>query len=77
MTTPYITLSTGTSNVMTTSVTTMLIFIEIEKGDELITGVRSCTYRVKSGYFGHQVNSNIYLQTVEIQMRRPSHQDFH
>ena len=26
--------------------------------------------RVKSGYFGHQVNSDIHLQTVEIQMRR-------
>ena len=28
------------------------------------------TDRVKSGYFGHQVNSDIYLQTVEIQIRR-------
>ena len=28
------------------------------------------TYRVKSGNFGHQVNSDIHLQTVEIQMRR-------
>ena len=27
-------------------------------------------YRVKSGYFGHQVNLDIHLQTVEIQMRR-------
>ena len=26
--------------------------------------------RVKSGNFGHQVNSDIRLQTVEIQMRR-------
>ena len=26
--------------------------------------------RVKSGNFGHQVNSDIYLQIVEIQMRR-------
>ena len=26
--------------------------------------------RVKSGNFGHQVNSDIHLQTVEIQMRR-------
>ena len=26
--------------------------------------------RVKSGYFGHQVNSDIHLQTLEIQMRR-------
>ena len=43
---------------------------------------------VKSGDFGHQVNSDIHLQTVEIQMRRllmslltalnePSHQDHH
>ena len=38
--------------------------------------------RVKSGNFGHQVNSDTHLQTVEIQMRRllapyePSHQDF-
>ena len=27
-------------------------------------------YRVKSGNFGHQVNSDIRLQTVELQMRR-------
>ena len=27
-------------------------------------------YRVKSGKFGHQVNSDTRLQTVEIQMRR-------
>ena len=27
-------------------------------------------YRVKSGNFGHQVNSDMHLQTVEIQMRR-------
>ena len=37
--------------------------------------------RVKSGNFRHQVNSDIPLQTVEIQMRwllyEPSHQDFH
>ena len=26
--------------------------------------------RVKSGNFGHQVNSDIHLQTLEIQMRR-------
>ena len=26
--------------------------------------------RVKSGNFGHRVNSNIHLQTVELQMRR-------
>ena len=26
--------------------------------------------RIKSDNFGHQVNSDIYLQTVEIQMRR-------
>ena len=32
-------------------------------------------YRVKSGNFGHQVNSDIHLQTVEIQMN--PHQDFH
>ena len=38
-------------------------------------------YRVKSGNFGHQVNSDMRLQTVKIQMRRlpyePSHHDFH
>ena len=33
--------------------------------------------RVKSGNFGHQVNSDIHLQTVEIQMRQPSRQDFY
>ena len=27
-------------------------------------------YRVKSGNFGQQVNSDIHFQTVEIQMRR-------
>ena len=37
----------------------------------------SLTNRVKSGNFGHQVNSDIHLQTVEIQIRRPSHKDFH
>ena len=26
--------------------------------------------RVKSGIFGHQVNSDTHLQTMEIQMRR-------
>ena len=30
----------------------------------------SLTNRVKSGNFGHQVNSDIHLQTVEIQMRQ-------
>ena len=29
-----------------------------------------CPSRVKSGNFGHQVNSDIHLQTVDIQMRR-------
>ena len=33
--------------------------------------------KVKSANFGHQINSDIHLQTVEILMRRPSHQDFH
>ena len=36
---------------------------------------------IKSGNLGHQVNSDIHLQIVEIQMRRllmsKSHQDFH
>ena len=32
-----------------------------------VYGFRS---RVKSGNFGHQVNLDIHLQTVEIQMRR-------
>ena len=27
------------------------------------------SYRLKSGKFGHQVNSDIHLQTVEIRMR--------
>ena len=31
---------------------------------------RAEKYRVKSGNFGHQVNSDIHLQTLEIQMRR-------
>ena len=30
----------------------------------------SGTIRVKSGNFGHQVNSDIHLQTVEIKIRR-------
>ena len=30
---------------------------------------RPADTRVKSGNFGHQVNSDIHLQTVEIQMR--------
>ena len=34
---------------------------------------------VKSGNFGHQVNSDTHLQTVELQLLHyePSHQDFH
>ena len=31
---------------------------------------RCSSQRVKSGKFGHQVNSDTHLQTVEIQMRR-------
>ena len=34
-----------------------------------LTIFKTCL-RVKSGNFGHQVNSDIHLQTVEIQMRR-------
>ena len=34
------------------------------------------TDRVKPGNFGHEVNSDIHLQTVEIQTNKPSHQDF-
>ena len=37
--------------------------------------------RVKSGNFGHQVNSDVHLQTVEnldeTAPYEPSHQDFH
>ena len=32
--------------------------------------VPNCKDMVKSGNFGHQVNSDIHLQTVEILMRR-------
>ena len=32
--------------------------------------IKKKAYRVKSGKFGHQVNSDIHLLTVEIQMRR-------
>ena len=32
--------------------------------------IKMLRYRVKSGKFGHQVNSDTHLQTVEIQMRR-------
>ena len=32
--------------------------------------LKEVSYRVKSGNFGHQVNSDIPLQTVEIRMRR-------
>ena len=37
---------------------------------------------VKSGYFGHQVKSDIHFQIVNIQIRRlipnePSNQEFH
>ena len=44
---------------------------------EYVSKILVCLCRVKSGNFGHQVNSDIHLQTVEIQMRQPSHQDFH
>ena len=48
-------------------------------------GSSSNNTRLKSGNFGHQVNSDIHLQTVEIQIRRlingtapyDPHQDFH
>ena len=41
---------------------------------------RAGSYMVKLGNFRPRVNSDIHLQTVEIQMRRllmPSHHDFH
>ena len=41
-------------------------------GISLTSNIHNLTYegyRVKSGNFGHQVNSDIHLQTVEIQMR--------
>ena len=38
-------------------------------GSERLSNVRVC-HRVNSGNFGHQVNSDIYFQTVEILMRR-------
>ena len=39
--------------------------------DELILAkAQDLTLWVKSGKFGHQVNSDIRLQTVDIQMRR-------
>ena len=34
------------------------------------TSLLNGVYRVNSGNFGHQINSDIRLQTVEIQMRR-------
>ena len=51
------------------------------KGDQTKTylALNSFECRVKSGNFGHQVNSDIHLQTVEMLMRRliePSHQHF-
>ena len=33
--------------------------------------------RVKSDDFGHQVNSDIHLQKLEIQKETYEHQDFH
>ena len=46
--------------------------IEIEEDPDIFntTDVADETGKVKSGKFGHQVNSDTYLQTVEIQMRR-------
>ena len=32
--------------------------------------IKMLRYRIKSGKFGHQVNSDAHLQTVEIQLRR-------
>ena len=48
----------------------------------LSSGSLKCVkVRVKSGHFGHQVNSGIRLQTVKIQTRRHlmsrAHQNFH
>ena len=44
MTTRYITLSVGTSNIMTTSVTTMQTFMEINKTLKAIKGVFKSSY---------------------------------
>ena len=42
-------------------------FIIQEKGGY---SSRALSVRVKSGNFGHEVNSDIHLQTLEIKMRR-------
>ena len=44
-------------------------YIRPDKTSILIWNKTLRSYRVKLGSFGHQVNSDIHLQTVEIQMR--------
>ena len=50
-----------------------MVNVQNMKPVQLCTGFIFCSFpgvdRVKSGNFGHQVNSDIHLQTVEIQMR--------
>ena len=56
---------------------TIVLVTEVPMLAPITIGMASCTVktemynsRVKSGKFGHQVNSDTRLQTVEIQMRR-------
>ena len=47
----------------------ILMFWTFSRNVCMIVQIKICP-RVKSGKFGHQVNSDTHLQTVEIQMRR-------
>ena len=42
----------------------------VQEPDMRVLTVTQVKYRVKSGNFGKQVNSDTHLQTVEIRMRR-------
>ena len=48
------------------------LHIQVDKPGITITYIVACceTIMVKSSNFGHQVNSDIHMQKVEIQMRR-------
>ena len=48
----------------------VLVWNKLIDLNRVLENLENLQYRVKSGKFGHQVNSDIHLQTVEIQMSR-------
>ena len=54
-----------------------VLLVGTQQKKKLTHDVAQFKYKVKSGKFGHQVNSDMHLQTVEILMRRLLMRDFH